>query len=78
MMETKGRDLPYSPIVQGKDLVHKSVVHRNGRVAVYTEAEKVEIERKMSNTGTGMMEQWNFKMHTYQLTSSSNFRSQIF
>ena len=68
MMETKGRGkgLPYSPITQVKDLAHKSVVHRYGRVAVYTQAEKVEremsnVEREMSNTG--MMEQWNLKMH---------------
>jgi hypothetical protein len=59
MMETEGRDLPYSPITQVKDLVHKSAVHRNGRVAVYTQAEKDE--RNMSNTG--MMKHWNFKMH---------------
>ena len=60
-METKGRGkgLPYSPITQVKDLLHKTVVHRYGRVAVYTQAEKVE--REMSNTG--MMEQWNLKMH---------------
>jgi len=36
----KGRDLPYSPITQVRDLVHKSAAHHNGRVAVYIQAEK--------------------------------------